>query len=158
MNESMATRNTVLSILRWFQAARPKPNNKSTNVQVGVHFEEVSEMLAELSSIDSETTLLIAKAKLANHELAEHLKNNSSEELFAVLKVDRKNYLDALCDQIVTAIGSAHEESMDIAGGLSEVAASNWSKFDENGNPIFDENGKIAKGPNYFKADLSKFV
>lgn len=45
----------------------------------------------------------------------------------------------------------------DIVGALQEVNRSNWSKF-ENGEPIFDENGKIKKGPNYRPPDLSKFV
>lgn len=46
----------------------------------------------------------------------------------------------------------------DMSGALKEVNLSNWSKFDENGNPIFNENGKIVKGENYFKPDLAKFV
>ena len=66
--------------------------------------------------------------------------------------------LDSLCDQIVTAIGVGYMMGFDMVGALQEVNLSNWSKFDENGNPIFNENGKIVKGENYFKPDLAKFL
>lgn len=65
--------------------------------------------------------------------------------------------LDALCDQVVTAVGVAHCARIDILGGLAEVDSSNWSKFVD-GKPVFDSNGKIAKGQNYRKADLRHFV
>ena len=42
--------------------------------------------------------------------------------------------------------------------GFDEVQNSNMSKLDENGKPIYNESGKVMKGPNYFKPDLSKFV
>jgi hypothetical protein len=47
---------------------------------------------------------------------------------------------------------------MNFDGALTEVNKSNWSKFDESSNPIIDSNGKILKGPNYFKPELKKFV
>jgi predicted HAD superfamily Cof-like phosphohydrolase len=71
--------------------------------------------------------------------------------------IDRKALLDSLCDQIVTAVGVAHMFGMDISGALSEVNRSNWSKFVE-GKPVFNEHGKIAKGPNYTPPDLARFV
>ncbi len=74
-----------------------------------------------------------------------------------VVEENRLAFLDAMVDQVVTATGSAQHLGMNIAGGLDEVNRSNWSKFVD-GKPIFDENGKIAKGPDYFKADLSPFV
>ena len=147
--------NTIQSILDWFRTARPQTTTKHIHTQMGVHFEEVSEMLTEISSYDSETNLLISNAKLACHELAEHLKAN--DHVIRVNLEDRKNYLDALCDQIVTVIGCAHDQNMDISGALDEVDRSNYSKF-VNGEAIFDENGKIAKGPDYFKADLRKYI
>ena len=45
----------------------------------------------------------------------------------------------------------------DMVGALDEINKSNWSKF-ENGKPVFDENGKIKKGAEYFKPKLSKFT
>ncbi|MEG9499874.1 hypothetical protein [Mannheimia indoligenes] len=62
-----------------------------------------------------------------------------------------------LCDQIVTAIGVAYMFGMDIQGALKEVADSNDSKF-ENGEPVFNEQGKIAKGKHYFSPNLKQFI
>jgi len=61
--------------------------------------------------------------------------------------------LDALCDQIVTATGVGHMMNMKLPLALEEVNASNYSKF-VNGEPIFNENKKIMKGPSYFKPSL----
>ena len=62
-----------------------------------------------------------------------------------------------MCDQIVTAIGVGYMLDFDMVGALTEVNSSNWSKF-EDGEPIFDENGKIAKGKDYFKPELAKYI
>lgn len=70
---------------------------------------------------------------------------------------DKTELLDALCDQIVTAVGVAHMFGMNIEGALTEVNRSNWSKF-VNEAPVFDENGKIAKGPDYTPPDLTEFL
>lgn len=148
---------TIESITLWFKKARPVVTNKSFQTQMGVHFEEVSEMLAEISGHDGETRVLIEKAKQANHLLAEHLKNNSSESLVYIEPSNYIGYLDALCDQIVTATGCAYDVDFQFDGAMHAVDSSNWSKF-VNGEPIFDENGKIAKGPDYVKADLSPFI
>ena len=147
--------NTIKSILDWFKVARPEVSAKHLHTQMGVHFEEVSEMLAEITALDGETNLLIAKTKIACQELAKHLKEN--DHVVRINLEDRKGYIDALCDQIVTAIGCAHDQNMDIVNALDEVNRSNHSKFVD-GKAIFDENGKIAKGPNYFKADLRKYI
>lgn len=149
---------TIKSILDWFGKARPQISSKDFHSQMGVHFEEVSEMLQEITGLTPEISMLLEKAKLATHELAEYLKSHSSEQLVQIDDGRRIAYLDALCDQCVTAIGCAQASVMDIDGGLAEVADSNWSKFDAFGDPIFDPNGKIIKGPNYRKADLSPFV
>lgn len=151
-------RNTIASIFNWFKAARPTVTVKSMNAQMGVHFEEVTEMIQEITGLNPDISLLLEKAKLATHELAEYLKNHSNEHLVRIDLDNRKRYLDALCDQIVTATGCAHDQAMNIVDGLDEVSRSNWSKFDSTGNPIFDENGKIIKGPHYFKADLAAYV
>ena len=65
--------------------------------------------------------------------------------------------LDALCDQIVTAIGVAHMFGFDIKNALAEVNKSNWSKF-ENGKPVFYKNGKIKKGKYYKEPELEMFI
>ena len=69
----------------------------------------------------------------------------------------RTELLDALCDQIVTAVGVAHMFGLDIEGALAEVNRSNWSKFVD-GKPTFDANGKIAKPATYSKPDLTPFL
>ena len=70
---------------------------------------------------------------------------------------DEVQLLDALCDQIVTAIGVGYMAGFDMAGALQEVIRSNASKF-ENGKPLFDENGKIRKGKDYTPPELAQFV
>jgi hypothetical protein len=142
----MSNENTVTSILNWFEAALPSPTEKNMAVQLGVHFEEVAEML---------TSLGFGYEALVLDSLAESLKGPTPPSLD---NVDRKEMLDSLCDQIVTATGVAHMFRMRIVSALTEVNESNWSKFDENGQPIFNENGKIMKGENYFKPNLAPFV
>jgi len=152
--------NQLVDTFFWFDAARgTKPALNYWHNQLGVHFEEVTEMLAEISSDDSETRTLIEKAKLANHQLAEHLKKNANfgNGLAYILPEDRKAFLDAACDQIVTATGVAHHARMDLPGAMAEVNRGNYSKFVD-GAAIFDDTGKIAKGPDYVKPDLTPYV
>jgi hypothetical protein len=141
------------SINEWFVKARPKVSMDTFRVQLGVHFEEVAEMLEQLKGTDRLTQSMLTTALVANHALAIHLKNTKCQ----VIVLDRKELLDALCDQIVTAAGVAHEQNLDLFGGTNEVDDSNWSKYVD-GEPTFDTNGKIAKGPDYRKAELEPFV
>lgn len=67
---------------------------------------------------------------------------------------DREGFLDSLADQIVTAVGVGHCANMDVTEACLRVNESNWSKFDALGYPIFNEHGKIAKGPHYVQPDL----
>lgn len=145
----------IEKVIDWFKAAKPNPTEKDKTTQIGAHFEEVSEMMWALSCNN-----------IANKTY------EVSQEFYACSAIDKdidgeflelpKNWeidlLDSLCDQIVTAIGVGYMMGFDMVGALKEVNLSNWSKFDENGNPIFNENGKIVKGENYFKPDLAKFV
>lgn len=146
----------VLSFTKdWFERAIPDPSDKNITTQIGVHFEEVAEMIAELTPLDLETGNALQDALIAVKHLGEHLKRHGG----IVLKDEnRVDFLDAICDQLVTATGSAHMLGMDPIGGLNEVNRSNFSKFDDQGNPIFDENMKLKKGPNYTKAYLTPFV
>jgi predicted HAD superfamily Cof-like phosphohydrolase len=139
----------------WFEKAVPYPTTKNLHTQVGCHFEEVVEMIQSIHSEDTNTTYLLVAAETALKELADHLK--ASDKKISVPARLQKDLLDALCDQIVTAVGTAHMLHFDIHGALQIVNGSNWSKFVD-GKPVFDANQKIQKGPNYFKADLSRFV
>jgi len=157
------SKGSIASIANWFETAKPEDTRtvRDIQVQTGVHFEEVHEMLMEISGLDPETELLLAKAKAAMGELANHFKT-SPDVIFIIDEANHKNFLDSLCDQIVTATGVAHFMLYKIEDAIKEVDSSNWSKFieDDHGTPrcITDANGKIAKGPSYFKADLLKFI
>ena len=65
---------------------------------------------------------------------------------------------DALTDILYVTYGAGHAFGIDLDKCFEEVQNSNMSKLDENGKPIYNEHGKVMKGPNYFKPDLSKFV
>ena len=101
------------------------------------------------------TALNLQSHSQSVHELSEAIKRDTFQYQSKI--IDRQELLDSLADQIVTAVGVARMFELDIVGALKEVNASNYSKFVD-GKPLFDENGKIKKGPNYFKPDLSKFV
>ena len=81
------------------------------------------------------------------NELKEALKNKD------ILEV-----ADALTDILYVTYGAGHAFGIDLDKCFNEVQKSNMSKLGENGNPIYNENGKVMKGPGYFKPDLTKFV
>lgn len=149
----MNQNNTLAKTVAWFNTARPAPTAAQTRVQLGVHFEEVAEMLLELKSLDETTEDLITDACFSLQALAERLKTTD----VVIHYESHINILDSICDQIVTATGVAHHLGYSVVEALDEVNASNFSKF-ENGEAIVDVNGKIAKGCDYFKPDLSAFV
>ena len=75
--------------------------------------------------------------------------------------MDNKDLLevaDALTDILYVTYGAGHAFGIDLDKCFDEVQNSNMSKLDENGGPIYNDAGKVMKGPNYFKPDLSKFV
>lgn len=138
--------NHITAISDWFTLAVPTPTDKNRAVQIGVHFEEVGEMANAIGEFKGETQL---------EDMADHFKVKVAG--VDVGEVDRPELLDALCDQIVTAVGVAHMFGLDIEGALAEVNRSNWSKFVD-GKPTFDANGKIAKPATYSKPDLTPFL
>ena len=75
--------------------------------------------------------------------------------------IDQKNLkevADALTDILYVTYGAGHAFGIDLDKCFAEVQNSNMSKLDENGKPIYNENGKVMKGPNYFKPNLQKFI
>ena len=81
------------------------------------------------------------------------------EELTEAMKnKDLLEVADALTDILYVAYGAGHAFGINLDKCFDEVQNSNMSKLDENGKPIYNESGKVMKGPNYFKPDLSKFV
>ena len=65
---------------------------------------------------------------------------------------------DALTDILYVTYGAGHSFGINLDKCFDEVQNSNMSKLDINGKPIYNESGKVMKGPNYFKPDLSKFI
>ena len=85
------------------------------------------------------------------------------EEELDELKTAMKNkdlleVADALTDILYVTYGAGHAFGIDLDKCFEEVQNSNMSKLDENGKPIYNELGKVMKGPKYFKPNLSKFV
>jgi predicted HAD superfamily Cof-like phosphohydrolase len=148
--------NVLQDTIDWFRKAVPTPTSKNIHTQLGVHFEEVAEMIDEITGKDQNTKLMLTRAINALEDLAGHLKAN--DDIIEIKEEDRINFLDSICDQLVTAGGAAYMLDMDPVGGLNAVNISNFSKFDHNGNPIFDANQKVVKGPYYMKVDLNRFV
>ena len=76
----------------------------------------------------------------------------------AIEKKDIKEVADALTDILYVTYGAGHAFGINLDKCFEEVQNSNMSKLDNNGKPIYNESGKVMKGPNYFKPDLSKFL
>jgi predicted HAD superfamily Cof-like phosphohydrolase len=98
-------------------------------------------------SSDKINKLRIDLIKEELQELQEAMKNNDLLEV-----------ADALTDILYVTYGAGHAFGIDLDKCFDEVQNSNMSKLGENGEPIYNESGKVMKGPNYFKPDLSKFV
>ena len=86
------------------------------------------------------------------------IKEELSELTDAMNNKDLLEVADALTDILYVTYGAGHAFGIDLDKCFDEVQNSNMSKLDKNGKPIYNEHGKVMKGPNYFKPDLSKFV
>ena len=129
----------------WHKRARPEPTAADFNVQLGCHFEEIQEMGCTIEGGDIIMIKLLDDLDSVVSRIADRLKKGLS----TVEIVNRNEFLDSIADQVVTGIGAAHCAGMKAAVACDRVNTSNWSKFDHNGQPIRDANGKIKKGPNY---------
>ena len=76
----------------------------------------------------------------------------------AIDKKDLKEVADALTDILYVTYGAGHAFGINLDKCFEEVQNSNMSKLDENGKPIYNELGKVMKGPNFFKPNLEKFI
>ena len=76
----------------------------------------------------------------------------------AIEKKDMKEVADALTDILYVTYGAGHSFGIDLDKCFQEVQNSNMSKLGSDGKPIYDDKGKVMKGPNYFKPDLIKFL
>ena len=86
------------------------------------------------------------------------IKEELDELTAAIRNKDLLEVADALTDILYVTYGAGHAFGINLDKCFNEVQNSNMSKLDNNGKPIYNDDGKVMKGPNYFKPDLSKFV
>ena len=86
------------------------------------------------------------------------IKEELDELKVAMKNKDLLEVADALTDILYVTYGAGHAFGIDLDQCFDEVQNSNMSKLDENGKPIYNELGKVMKGPKYFKPNLSKFL
>jgi len=117
--------------------------------KVGVFMTTFGQEVKTKSGLSSEKINNL-RINLINEELEEFkqaIKNN-----------DLKEAIDALTDILYVTYGAGHAFGINLDECFDEVQKSNMSKLGEDGKPIYNEAGKVMKGPNYFKPDLSKFI
>ena len=117
--------------------------------KVGIFMKTFGQEVKTKSSFSTEkiNRLRIDLIKEELEELTEAMNNKDLVEV-----------ADALTDILYVTYGAGHAFGIDLDKCFEEVQNSNMSKLDQNGKPIYNEFGKVMKGPNYFKPDLSKFV
>ena len=102
------------------------------------------------------------KAEFPNDKITSLRYDLISEELSelkeAIEKKDIKEVADALTDILYVTYGAGHAFGINLDKCFSEVQSSNMSKLGSDGKPIYNDKGKVMKGPNYFKPNLEKFV
>lgn len=140
----------------WLKACgKEQLNPAHLSVQIGVHFEEMVELLECIETDCAEDTNSLECLSDDLRLIATSLKKGST---LAFIKTGKQVHaLDALCDTEVTGNGIAYLAGFDKNGADQEVLASNESKL-VNGKPVILPGGKIGKGPNYRAPELEKFV
>ena len=86
------------------------------------------------------------------------IKEELEELKLAMNNNDIKEVADALTDILYVTYGAGHAFGINLDKCFNEVQNSNMSKLGLDGKPIYNEKGKVMKGPNFFKPDLNKFV
>ena len=117
--------------------------------KVGLFMKTFGQEVKKTSELSSEKINSL-RLSLIQEELDELTKAINEKDILEVA--------DALTDILYVTYGAGHAFGIDLDKCFDEVQNSNMSKLDENGKPIYNEAGKVMKGPNYFKPDLSKFV
>ena len=117
--------------------------------KVGVFMKTFNQDVKDSSSLSTDKINSL-RISLINEEL-EELKQAISEK-------NLTEVADALTDILYVTYGAGHAFGIDLDKCFEEVQNSNMSKLDVDGKPIFNDVGKVMKGPNYFKPNLSKFV
>ena len=86
------------------------------------------------------------------------IKEELNELIEAMNKRDLVEVADALTDILYVTYGAGHAFGINLDKCFAEVQNSNMSKLDNYGKPIYNDNGKVMKGPNYFKPNLEKYI
>ena len=101
------------------------------------------------------------KAELSNNKINELRISLINEELEELKKAIKDNDIlevaDALTDILYVTYGAGHAFGINLDECFNEVQESNMSKLGSDGKPIYNESGKVMKGPNYFRPNLNKF-
>ena len=121
-----------------------------TNFQkVGLFMKTFGQEIKTKPSLSSEkiNNLRINLISEELEELKDAIKNN-----------DLKETIDALTDILYVTYGAGHAFGINLDKCFNEVQESNMSKLGSDGKPIYNDSGKVMKGPNYFKPDLLKFI
>jgi len=102
------------------------------------------------------------KAEFPNEKIVQLRYDLIKEELDelnqAIKDRDIKEVADAFTDILYVTYGAGHAFGIDLDKCFDEVQKSNMSKLGSDGKPIYNESGKVMKGPNYFKPDINKFL
>ena len=102
------------------------------------------------------------KSELSSEKINSLRLSLIQEELDELTKAMKENDIlevaDALTDILYVTYGAGHAFGINLDKCFDEVQKSNMSKLDKDGKPIYNEHGKVMKGPDYFKPDLSKFL
>ena len=117
--------------------------------KVGLFMKTFGQEVKTMPSLSSEKINKL-RISLINEELEEFRE--------AIINNDLKEAADALTDILYVTYGAGHAFGINLDKCFDEVQRSNMSKLDDDGKPIYNESGKVMKGPKYFKPDLSKFL
>ena len=117
--------------------------------KVGLFMKTFGQEVKTTSSLSSEKINNL-RTSLINEELEEFKE--------AIRNNDLKEVADALTDILYVTYGAGHAFGINLDKCFDEVQRSNMSKLGEDGKPIYNELGKVMKGPKYFKPDLNKFL
>jgi len=120
------------------------------------NFESVKKFMQTFGQ-EVRTTASFPNNKIINLRI-DLIREELSELNEAIEKKDIKEVADALTDILYVTYGAGHAFGINLDKCFEEVQNSNMSKLDQNGRPIFNDKGKVMKGPNYFKPNLSKFL
>lgn len=146
--------NTLQNTFDWIKACQ-EPSEKLANIQMGVFLEEIAETIQEIQLKSDQGNDVLNRTLININWIGNLLKEDRTH-----INLDETDYiklLDGLCDVIVTATTTAYALGFNLIGAMNEVNRANYSKFVD-GKPVYNENGKIIKGPNYVRPNLEPYI